>query len=121
MHAKALHQLTLIENNGAEGLRTQTDLCDAHTAEILDHAGNADEFVQAVGENRVAYAAVFNVAERNAVALHLAADAEQAALAVGVAAAVRLKYVVQRAPEQNRQAKLFGDHGGDLLRCRSCC
>lgn len=115
VHAEALHQLALIENNGAEGLRPQTDLRDAHTAEILDHAGNADEFVQAVGEDRVAYAAVFNVAERNAIALHLAADAEQAALAVGVAAAVRLKYVVQRAPEQNRQAKLFGDHGGDLF------
>lgn len=45
VHAEALHQLTLIENNGAKGLRTQTDLRDAHTAEILDHAGNADEFV----------------------------------------------------------------------------
>ena len=29
-----------------KGFRTQTDLCDAHTAEILDHAGNADEFVR---------------------------------------------------------------------------
>ena len=115
MHAEALHQFALVENNGAERLRPQTDLRDAHTAEILDHTGHADEFVQAFGKDRVAYAAIFNIAERNAVALHLAADAEQTALAVRVTAAVRLKYVVQRAPEQNRQAKLFGDHGGDLF------
>lgn len=55
VHTEALHQFALVENNGAEGLRPQTDLRDAHTAEILDHTGYADEFVQAVGENRVAY------------------------------------------------------------------
>mgnify|MGYP006913139809 CR=1 FL=1 len=115
VHAEALHQLALVENDGAEGLRAQADLCDAHAAEILDHAGHADEFVQTIGEDRVTYAAVFNVAERNAVALHLAADAEQTALAVRVAAAVRLEHIVQRAPEQNRQTKLLGDHGGNLF------
>ena len=75
---------------GTEGLRPQTDLRDAHTAEILDHTGHADEFVQAFGKDRVAYAAVFNIAERNAVALHLAADAEQAALAVGTSRALTM-------------------------------
>ena len=115
VHTEALHQFALVENNGAEGLRPQTDLRDAHTAEILDHTGHADEFVQAFGKDRVAYAAIFNIAERNAVALHLAADAEQAALAVGVAAAVRLKYIVQRPPEQNGKPQLLGDHGGNLF------
>jgi len=45
--------------------RYQMDLRDAHTAEILDHTGHADEFVQAFGKDRVAYAAIFNIAERN--------------------------------------------------------
>lgn len=58
VHAEALHQFALVENNGAERLRPQTDLRDAHTAEILDHTGHADEFVQAFGKDRVAYAAI---------------------------------------------------------------
>lgn len=52
VHAEALHQFALVENNGAERLRPQTDLRDAHTAEILDHTGHADEFVQAFGKDR---------------------------------------------------------------------
>ena len=47
--------------------------------------------------------------------LHLAADTEDAALAVGEAGAVRQKFVVSHGPNGDRLAHAPGDLRGDLL------
>lgn len=115
MHTEALHQLAFIKNNGAEGFWPQPDLRNAHTAEVFDHAGYADKFVKTVREDGVVYAAVFNVAERNAISLKLAADSKQTALAVGVTVAVGFKHIVLRPPQKNRKPQLLCDHSCNLL------
>ena len=48
-------------------------------------------------------------------ALELAADAEDAALAVGIAGAVRQEAVVDRGPDAKRLAQLAADHRADFL------
>ena len=112
---KLVHQVALVEDYGAEGLGTHTHLGDPHPLEVLHRAGHAHEPQEALGENRVFNAAVFDVSKGNVHSLQLTAHAEQAALGIGIPGAVRLKHGVLRAPQQHGLADGLGHRAGHFL------
>ena len=112
---KLVHQVALVEDHGAEGLGTHTHLSNTHTLKVLHRAGHAHEPQEALGENRVFNAAVFDISKGNVHSLQLTAHAEQAALGIGIPGAVRLKHGVLRAPQEHGLADGFGDRAGHFL------
>ena len=115
MDVELVHQVALVEDHGAEGLGTHTHLSNTHTLEVLHRAGHAHEPQEALGENRVFNAAVFDVSKGNVHSLQLTAHAEQAALGIGIPGAVRLKHGVLRTPQEHGLADGFGDRAGHFL------
>ena len=115
LQAELFHQLALVENDGTEGLGPHSHLSDAHPGEFLHHAADGSKLAEALGKGVAFHGAGLNVAEGNVEPLQLAAHAEQAALAVGVAGAVRQEAGVDGRPDADGLAHAPGHLRGDLF------
>ena len=115
LQAELLHQLALVEDHGAEGLGAHAHLSDAHAGEVFHHAADGSELPEALGEGIAFHGAGLDIAEGNVEPLQLAADAEQAALAVGVAGAVRQEAGIDGRPDADGLAHAPGYLRRDLF------
>ena len=66
LHAEAFEQLGLVDDGGPEEVDALSDLADAHRLHGLDHAGGADEAINAFLERWIVDAAVLDVGEGDA-------------------------------------------------------
>ena len=102
LQSQLLHQLPFVVDDGAERFRPHADLADPHSPKVFDNAGNPDEALQPFPEFFILHRTVFDIAEGDVQTLQLSRNSKYTALAVRIPCAVRLKYVIQRRPEQHR-------------------
>jgi len=114
-NAELLHKLTLVANDRVEGNGARSNLTYAHTLEVFDHAGNANEAQKGIPELLVLNATRGHVRKGNSASLKLARKTEKTALRVGGAHTVNVIFVVKRSPNKYGLTKLARDIGSRLL------
>ena len=94
-----LHQLPFVEDNGGEGLGSESDNADADTVEVLYHAGYVEELLEVAVEFLASDLACFYVREGNVKSLKKSGCSEYTALRVCVSHAVCINSLVERSPD----------------------